>query len=82
MAPIDGREVPVKGAPTAVGPGMTISFKPAGLNAFDLTLKDNGRPVYMAHYVVAGDGRVMTADVLNGPPGPGQERTKIVLDKQ
>jgi hypothetical protein len=82
VASLDGQDVPVKGAPTALGHGMTISFKLAGMNAFDLTLKDNGRPVYMAHYAVAGDGRVMTADVLNGPPGPGQERTKVVLDKQ
>ena len=82
VAPIDGREVPVKGDPTAVGSGMTTSFTFAGPSAFDLTLKDNGRQIYSAHYVVAGDGRVMTADVLNGPPGPEQERTKIVLDKQ
>lgn len=82
QVPIDGRHVPVKGASTAVGPGMMVSFKLAGPNAFDLTLKDNGRQVYVAHYVVGGDGRVMTADVLNGPPGPGQERVKVVLDRQ
>ncbi len=82
VAPIDGRDVPVKGAPTAVGAAMTVAFKLIGPNAFDLTLKDNSRQIYLAHYVIAGDGRVMSADVLNGPPGPGQERTKVVLDKQ
>lgn len=82
VAPIGGNDVPVKGAPTAVGAGTTVAFKLTGPNAFDLTLKDNGRQVYLAHYIVAADGRVMTADVLNGPQGPGQERTKVVLDKQ
>ena len=82
VAPIDGREVPVKGPPTAVGPGLTAAFTLAGPAAFDLTLKDGGRQIYTARYVVSADGRVITADVLNGPSGPGQERTKIVLDKQ
>ena len=82
VAPIDGRDVPVKGAATAVGPGGTLSFKLAGPNAFDLTMKDNGRQIYTARYAVAGDGRAMTGEMLNGPPGPGQERLKVVLDKQ
>jgi len=30
QVPIDGRHVPVKGASTAVGPGMMVSFKLAG----------------------------------------------------
>ena len=82
VAPIDGREVPVRGDPTAVGSGMTASFRLVGPSAFDLTLKDNGHQVSTAQYVVAGDGRVMTAEVRNGPPGPEQERTTIVLDKR
>jgi hypothetical protein len=82
VAPIDGREVPVKGPPTSVGPATTMAFRLAGPGAFDLTLKDSGRQVYTAHYVVSADGRTLTADVRNGPPGPGQERTKVVLDKQ
>jgi hypothetical protein len=82
VAPVDGREVSVKGALTAVGPGMTVSFKLASPDAFDLTLKDNGRQISTARYVVTGDRRVMNADVLNGPPGPGQERVKVVLDRQ
>ena len=75
-------QVPVKGAATAVGPCATLSFKLAGPNAFDLTMKDHRRQIYTARYAVAVDGRAMTGDILNGPPGPAQQRLKVVLDTQ
>lgn len=82
VATVDGRDVPVKGAAPAVPPSLTTSFTLVTPNTFDLVLKDKGQQIYRARYVVSGDGRVMTADVRNGPDGPAQERTKVVLDKR
>jgi hypothetical protein len=78
----DGVEAPVTGPPAAIPPGMTVGLKITGPRTFDLALTDSGKPIFLQHATLSDDGRTLTVDSVNGPPGPTQDHTKIVYEKQ
>jgi hypothetical protein len=77
-----GADAPVTGPPASIPPGMTLGFKVTGPRTFDLTLRDSGKPIFLQHATLSDDGRTLTVDSVNGPPGPAQDHTNIVYEKQ
>jgi hypothetical protein len=60
-------------------PNFTLAIKKAGPRAFDMTVKNNGKPVFMSTYPVSADGKTLTE---SGSAVGVSEKYKVVYDKQ
>ena len=76
-AQFDSTDCPVTG-PT-VAQGWTIAIKKAGPRAFEMMVKQNGKPIYQETYRVSADGKVLT---VTGSPMGVNEKYKIVYDRE
>ena len=78
---LDGREAPVTGPPTAVAPGMTAFLKTTGPRTFELGMKLKGVNMTTGRFMVAPDGKTMTAETISGA-GATEERSKSFFERQ
>ena len=82
VAPIDGTSVRVTGAPTAVAPGTSASFKLLAADRFDIQLKMDGTIISTSHFELSPDARTLTMDGVGGPSASGSDRVKLVFERR
>jgi len=73
----DGKDYPCAG-PT-IAQGWTASFASPTPRTLDMTVKNNGKPLFKFSYSVSADGKTLTE---NGTMTAANERTKVVYDRQ
>lgn len=76
-AKFDGKDYPVTG-PIAQ-PGMTLAIQKTSPRSFDVTGKQDGKPIFKFSFAVAGDGRTLTQ--TGGMIGVS-EKVTAVYDRQ
>jgi len=76
-ARFDGKDYPATGP--QMPPNFTLALKKAGPRAFDMTVKNNGKAVFMSTYTVSADGKTLTE---TGSAVGVAEKYKSVYDKQ
>jgi hypothetical protein len=73
----DGKDYPAVGP--GVPPGLTLAIQKAGPRSFDMTEKQNGKPLFKLSFTVSADGKTLTE--TGGPIGVS-EKFKAVYDRQ
>ena len=73
----DGKDYPAVGP--GVPPGLTMTIQKTGPRSFDLTEKQNGKPLFKLSFTVSDDGNTLTE--IGGPVGVN-EKFKVVYDRQ
>ena len=73
----DGKDYPVAG-PT-LPPGLTLAVTKTGPRSFDVTEKQNGKPIIKLSFTVSDDGKTLTE--TGGAMG-SSEKFKAVYDRQ
>jgi hypothetical protein len=73
----DGKDYPATGP--GVPPGFTLAIQKTGDRSFDLTEKQNGKPIFKLSFVLSADGKTLTE--TGGPVGVA-EKFKAVYDRQ
>jgi len=76
-AKFDGQDYPATG-PT-VPPGLTLAIQKTGPRSFDMTEKQNGKPIFKLSFTVSDDGKTLTE--TGGAIGVS-EKFKAVYDRQ
>ena len=76
-AQFDGKDYPVTGPTLAAG--WTLAVRKAGERAFEMTVKQNGKPLYQMTFTASADGKTLTE---NGSPVGVNEKYKAVYDRQ
>lgn len=76
-AQFDGKDYPVTG-PT-LAEGWTLAVKKAGARAFEMTVKQNGKPIYQTTFTASADGKTLTE---TGSPVGVNEKYKAVYERQ
>jgi hypothetical protein len=76
-AKLDGKDHPCKGA--TLPAGWNIAMTKTGAQSLSLLVKKDGKPMYKYTYVVAPDGKSMTA---TGGAIATNEKIKIIYDRQ
>jgi hypothetical protein len=74
----DGKDNPAQGR--MAGSKYTTAFKKSGANAFEVTTKLSGKPMYVEVYSVSPDGKTLT--ITGTPSNATQETYKIAMDRQ
>jgi hypothetical protein len=75
-AKFDGKDYPATGE--TFGPGFTMSLKKDGLNGFIMTIKHDGKALYLSRYVGSADGATLTE---TGSAVGVNEKYRAVYDK-
>jgi len=73
----DGKDYPATGP--GLPPGLTLAIQKTGPRSFDLTEKQNGKPLFVLSFAVSADGKTLTE--TGGPVGV-DEKFKAVYDRQ
>ena len=73
----DGKDYPAAGP--GLPPGLTLAIQKTGSRSFDLTEKQNGKPLFKLSFTVSADGKTLTE--TGGPVGVS-EKFKAVYDRQ
>lgn len=73
----DGKDYPAVGS--GVPPGLTLAIEKTGPRSFDMTEKQNGKPLFKLSFTVSADGKTLTE--TGGPIGVS-EKFKAVYDRQ
>jgi hypothetical protein len=73
----DGKDYPATGP--AMPPGLTLAIRKTGARSFDITEKQNGKPIFELSFAVSEDGKTLTE--TGGPVGVN-EKFKAVYDRQ
>jgi hypothetical protein len=74
----DSKDNPAQGL--MAGSKTTFAFRKISANAFEVTVKLDGKPMYVDVYSVSADGKTLTDD---GTPSNAQkEKYKVVFDRQ
>lgn len=73
----DGKDYPATGP--GVPPGLTLAMQKTGPRSFDMTEKQNGKPLFKLSFTVSADGKTLTE--TGGPVGVS-EKFKAVYDRQ
>jgi hypothetical protein len=76
-AKFDGKDYPATGP--GVPPGLTLAIQKTGPRAFDMTEKQNGKPIFKLSFSVSDDGKTLTE---TGSPVGVSEKFKAVYDRQ
>ena len=76
-AKFDGKDYPVTGPTLAAG--WTLALRKAGPLAFDMTVKQNGKPLYEMTFRVSPDGKTLTE---TGCPTGVKENYTAVYDRE
>jgi hypothetical protein len=76
-AKFDGNDYPATG-PT-VPPGFTLAIQKTGARSFDMTEKQNGKPIFTLSFAVSDDGKTLTE---TGSAVGVSEKFKAVYDRQ
>jgi hypothetical protein len=76
-AKFDGKDYPATG-PT-IPPNLTLALERKGSRSFELTQKQNGKPLFREAFTVSADGKTMTS---KGAPVGVNEQTTAVYDRQ
>jgi hypothetical protein len=62
-----------------VPPGLTLAIQKTGPRSFDMTEKQNGKPIFKLSFSVSDDGKTLTE---TGSPVGVSEKFKAVYDRQ
>jgi hypothetical protein len=73
----DGKDYPATGPDLPAG--LTLAIQKTGPRSFDLTEKQNGKPLFQLSFTVSDDGKTLTE--MGGPVGVN-EKFKAVYDRQ
>jgi hypothetical protein len=73
----DGKDYPATGP--GLPPGLTRAIQKTGPRSFDLTEKQDGKPLFKLSFAVSADGKTLTE--TGGPVGV-DETFKAVYDRQ
>jgi hypothetical protein len=73
----DGKDYPAVGP--GLPPGLTLAIQKTGPRSFDMTEKQNGKPLFKLSFTVSADGKTLTE--IGGPIGV-DEKFKAVYDRQ
>lgn len=73
----DGKDHPVTGA--AVPPGLTMAIQKQGPRSFELTEKQDGKPLFKMIITASEDGKTLTEE---GAPVGVNEKFRAVYDRQ
>jgi hypothetical protein len=73
----DGKDYPATGP--GLPAGLTLAIQKTGPRSFDLTEKQNGKPLFQLSFTVSDDGKTLTE--TGGPVGVN-EKFKAVYDRQ
>lgn len=76
-AKFDGKDHPCTG-PT-IGPGWTVMVAKQGARGLDMTVKNNGKPVFQTSYTVSADSNTLTE---HGTAAGTNEKTTVVYERQ
>jgi hypothetical protein len=76
-AKFDGNDYPATGP--GLPPGLTIAIQKTGPRSFDMTEKQNGKPLFKLSFAVSADGKTLTE--TGGPVGV-DEKIKAVYERQ
>ena len=76
-AKFDGKDYPVTG-PT-IPPGMTLAIQKTSPRSFEMTEKQNGKPLYKSTFAVSADGKMLTE---TGSAVGVSEKYTAVYDRQ
>jgi hypothetical protein len=73
----DGKDHAVTGA--GAPPGLTMAIQKSGPRSFQMTEKQNGKPIFQMTFTVSADGKTLTEE---GAPVGVNEKFRAVYERQ